>query len=187
MQTFLTSKWAKPAMIAIAIFLALLLIIPVFSSTHNRVVTLEENINTSGSNINKEEQRRVDVFNNLVDAVESAKRFEKATQVQIAEARSQANSGNVEQAMLTIAAVAEAYPEIKSVVLYDRAMTEFSVTENRLAGYREQFNTDVRSYNRKVRSFPSNLFLTIMGYDKQNFQYQEYEIQPNSHRDLFSE
>lgn len=186
-MSILTHRWAKPAIIATTIIVTLLIFVPIFSGTYNRVVTLEENLGTSASNINKEEQRRVDLFNNLVDAVENAKNFEKSTQVQIAEARSQANQGNVQEAMLTIAAVAEAYPEIKSIQLYDKTMTEFSVTENRLAGYREQYNIDVRSYNRKVRSFPSNLVLAVMGYEKQDFGYLDYEIKPEAHRDLFSQ
>lgn len=187
MESVLTSRFFKPALIAGGIITFLLLFIPMFSGTYNRVVTLEENINTSKSNINKEEQRRVDLFNNLVDAVENAKDFEKSTQVQIAEARSQANNGQIEQATLTIQAVAEAYPEIKSIALYDKTMTEFSITENRLAGYREQYNVDVRSYNRKVRSFPSNLILAVMGYEKQDFKYLEYDVPSQGHRDLFKQ
>lgn len=184
---YLSHKWAKPAIIAGLVALVLMIFIPIFSGTYNRVVTLEENINTSKSNISKEEQRRVDLFNNLVDAVESAKEFEKATQVQIAEARGQANQGNVQEAMLTIAAVTEAYPEIKSMPLYDKTMTEFSVTENRLAGYREQYNTDVRSYNRKVRSFPTNIVLGIMGYEKQDFEYLDFKVNNEEARDLFTQ
>ena len=186
-MNYLTHKWAKPAIIIGIVLVALLTIIPIFSGAYNRVVTLEENINTAQSNISKEEQRRVDLFNNLVDAVENAKEFEKSTQVQIAEARSQAARGNVNEAMLAIAAVAEAYPEIKSIALYDKTMTEFSVTENRLAGYREQYNNDVRSYNRKVRSFPTNLILAIMGYEKQDFKYLDFNVDNTEARNLFAE
>lgn len=183
----LTSTWAKPAIIAGIVIVSLLLFIPIFSGAYNRVVELEENINTSKSNISKEEQRRVDLFNNLVDAVQNAKEFEQATQVQIAEARSQANQGNVQEAMLTIAAVAEAYPEIKSIALYDKTMTEFSITENRLANYREQYNNDVREYNRMVRGFWNRIILGIMGYEKQDFQYLDYEVDNREARDLFDE
>jgi LemA protein len=182
----MTAKWFKPLVVVGIVLVSLLTIIPVFSGNYNRVVTLEENIKTSESNISKEEQRRVDLFNNLVDAVESAKTFEQETQTKIAEARSQANKGQVDQAMLTIASVVEAYPEIKSLSLYDKTMTEFSVTENRLAGYREQFNNDVRSYNRKVRSFPTNLILGIMGYEKQDFKYLDYEVNNAEARNLFN-
>lgn len=165
---------------------AILLLMSILSGTYNAVVGLEENINTAKSNISKEEKRRVDLFNNLVDAVESAKNFEKETQTKIAEARSQANKGNVEQALLTLQSVTEAYPEIKSIALYDKTMTEFSVTENRIANYREQYNNDVREYNRKVRRFPTNIYLAILGYDKQDFKYLEYDIKENEHRDLFT-
>lgn len=185
-MSYLTHKWAKPAIITGIIVVIFMIFIPLFSGTYNRVVTLEENINTSASNISKEEQRRVDLFNNLVDAVESARDFEQATQVQIAEARGQANQGNVEEAFLTIAAVAEAYPEIKSTQLYEQTMTEFSITENRLAGHREQYNTDIRSYNRRVRSFPSNIVLSIMGYEKQDFRYLDYNVDNSEARNLFN-
>lgn len=185
MQNILSKPWAKKAIIGGGIILFFLMLIPIFSGRYNRVVTLEENINTSQSNISKEEQRRVDLFNNLVDAVENARDFEKETQVEIAKARSQGNSGNVDEAFLTIAAVAEAYPEIKSIQLYDKALTEFSVTENRLAGYREQYNVDVRSYNRNVRSFPNNLILGVMGYEKQDFQYLDFNVDNSEARNLF--
>ena len=66
-------------------------------------------------------------------------------------------------------------------------MNEFSITENRIAGYREQYNNDVRSYNRKVRSFPTNLVLGIMGYEKQDFKYLNYDVPAQGHRNLFSE
>lgn len=184
-MNILAYKWVKPAIIVGIVIVALLTLIPIFSGTYNRAITLEENINTSKSNINKEEQRRVDLFNNLVDAVENAKTFEQDTIVKLSEARGLANSGKIEQAQLTLAATVEAYPEIKSIALYDKTMTEFSITENRIAGYREQYNNDVRSYNRKIRSFPTNIILNIMGYDKQDFKYLDYEVEPQGHRNLF--
>lgn len=184
--SILTSKWFKPAVIAASILLVILLFMPIFSGKYNRAVTLEENVKTSQSNISKEEQRRVDLFNNLVDAVESAKTFEQETQTKIAEARSQGNKGQVDQALLTINNVVEAYPEIKSTALYQQTMTEFSVTENRLAGYREQYNNDVRSYNRYTRGFFTRMVLAIMGYDKQDFPYLNYNVNNNDARNLFT-
>lgn len=164
-----------------------IMVISIFSGTYNRVVTLEENINTSKSNISKEEKRRADLFNNLADAVQAYDKHEQTTLQKVIEARQQANGGNIDQAMLTLAAVVEQYPQLKSQENYKQAMTEFSVTENRIAQYREQYNNDVRSYNRKVRSFPTNMVLGIMGYDKQDFQYLEYKTEENEHRNLFSQ
>lgn len=185
MQSFMTSKWFKPLAIAAGIILLLLMILPMFTSKYNRAVTLEENVNSAKSNISKEEQRRVDLFNNLVDAVESARTFEQETQTKIAEARSQANKGQVEQAQILLTSVVEAYPEIKSIDLYKNTMTEFSITENRLAGYREQYNNDVRAYNRFTRGFWTRVALFFTGYQKQDFPYLDYKVDNKDARNLF--
>lgn len=157
------------------------------SGWYNTAITSEENINTSLSNISKEEQRRVDLFNNLVDTVESYNKFEKETLTQVIEARAQGNAGKVEEAMLTLAMVVEAYPELKSISNYDKLMLEFSITENRIASYREQYNNDIRSYNKFVRSFPIGFILSIIGYNKQDFQYLDYQVNNEDARNLFTE
>ena len=156
-------------------------------SVNNTYVNKSQNVLTSQSNISKEEQRRVDLFNNLVDAVQSAKTFEQETQTKIAAARSQGNKGNVDQAMLTINAVTEAYPEIKSTALYQQTMLEFSVTENRLAQYREQYNSDVREFNGYVQSFPAGIFLSIVGKDKTLKLYLDYNVDNSQARNLFGD
>lgn len=186
-ESIFSAKWFKPVVGIAAVLLILAMFIPMFTSKYNRAVTLEENVSSAQSNISKEEQRRVDLFNNLVDAVESAKEFEKSTQVQIAEARGQGNSGNVNEAMLAIAAVVEAYPEIKSTALYQQTMTEFSVTENRLAGYREQFNNDVREYNRFTRGFFTRIALAVTGYEVLDFKYLDYKVDNSEARNLFNQ
>lgn len=168
--------------VAIVLFVTILII---GANANNTAVRQEETINTSQSNISKEEQRRVDLFNNLVDAVQSAANFEQATQTKIAEARSQGNSGNIDQAMLTIQAVAEAYPQIKSVELYKQTMLEFSITENRLASYREQYNNDVKAYRTTVRSFPRSMVLGIMGYDVKDYKLLDFKVDNSEARNLF--
>ncbi len=185
-SSIMTAKWFKPAVTVGIILLALLMFIPMFTSKYNRAVTLEENVTSSKSNISKEEQRRVDLFNNLVDAVQSAKTFEQETLVQIAQARGQANKGQVENAMITLASVVEAYPEIKTTDLYKQTMTEFAVTENRLAGYREQYNNDVREYKRMTRGFFTRIALAVTGYDVQPFQYLDYKVDNSEARNLFN-
>lgn len=182
----LTNKQIKLIIGAGLAVLALIVGIAIFSGTYNSIVTLEENVNTAQSNISKEEKRRVDLFNNLVDAVQSYDKFEQSTLEKVITARQQANGGQIENAQLTLAAVVEAYPELKSQGNYQRAMTEFSITENRIADYREQYNEDMRSYNNRVRKFPTNAILGIMGYDKKDFKYLDYEVKENEHRDLFN-
>lgn len=166
--------------------LAIILIISIGSGTFNRAVSIEENVNTSASNIKNEEKRRADLFNNLADAVQSYDKHESGTLERTIEARQVANSGNVEQASLMLAAVVEQYPVLKSQENYKQAMTEFSVTENRLAENRSQYNNDVREYSRYTRGFWTRLWLGIFGYEKQDFKYLDLQTKENEHRDLFS-
>ena len=170
--------------LAVVVVLAIT-VIGVFASANNKVVKLEETINTSQSNISKEEQRRVDLFNNLVDAVQSYNQFEQATLEKVIQARQQANGGQIENAQLTLAAVVEAYPQLKSQDNYKQAMLEFSITENRLAQYREQYNGDVKSYNQAVRTFPRSMILAIMGYDKKDYKYLDFNVDNAEARVLF--
>lgn len=183
----MNSALVKPLLIVGGVILLIIIVISVFAGTNNRVVVLEENINTAQSNISKEEQRRADLFNNLADAVQAYDKHEQGTLQAVIEARQVANGGNVEQASLMLAAVVEQYPQLQSQKNYQTAMTEFSVTENRLAGYRELYNNEVRSYNNYTRSFWTKIVLSLMGYERQDFKYLDYEVDKNEHRDLFGE
>ena len=172
----------------IGIILAVVLIITgVIASTRNHAISLEESVKTSQSNISKEEQRRVDLFNNLVDAVKSYNKFEEGTLAKITEARAQANSGKIENAQLTIQSVVENYPQLKSQENYKTAQLEFSITENRLASYREQYNNEIKEYNKNVRSFPTNIWLGLSGYETQKFEYLDYKVDNSKARNLFDD
>ena len=183
----LTPKAIMGLIIGGGVLLFIFLAIAISGGAYNRAVSLEENVNTSGSNIQNEEKRRADLFNNLADAVQSYNKFEQKTLKDVIAARQVANGGNVEQASLMLAAVVEQYPQLKSQDNYKQAMTEFSVTENRLAQNRAQFNNDVREYNRYTRGFWTRFWLGFSGYEKQDFKYLDLKTEENEHRDLFSE
>lgn len=181
------SKGLINLLVGIGVAVVLIIVIAAtLGGVNNTYVTKDQNVATAKSNISKEEQRRVDLFNNLVDAVQDARTFEAETQTKIAEARTQANGGNVEQAQLTLSAVVEAYPEIKSIDLYKNTMTEFSITENRLAGYREQFNNDTRDFNIYVQGFPQTIFLSLLGKDKSQKPLLDFNVDNAEARDLFN-
>lgn len=182
---YATKKAINIYIIAGAVFVLGLLIVSPLSSVNNHYVALNQNVSTSKSNISKEEQRRVDLFNNLVDAIQSYNNFEQSTLTQITQARSQAAGGDVDGAALAINAVVEAYPQLKSQDNYKQAELEFSVTENRLAQYREQYNNDVRSFNGYVQSFPATMFLSVEGKDKAQKPYLDYNVDNSQARNLF--
>lgn len=178
----------KKVLIIIGIVLSVILlgVIMIFSS-NNRAIGYEEQVKTSKSDIQIQEKRRADLIVNLVDTIKNYDKFEKDTLNQVMEARNKATNGNVEEAKIMINAVAEQYPELKSIENYKYLMTELSTTENLIAIQRESYNTRVKEYNRYVKKFPTHIFLNISGYEIQNYNYLEYTGLEDSPKNLFDE
>lgn len=164
--------------------LGLLFIIPMVT-TSNTAIRLENQVETAKANINKEQNRRVTLFNNLVNATESYNKYEADTQKKIVSARTKANKGNVEGAKVELNAVAEKYPELKAQKNYSQTMTEFSKTENRLADYTESYNSDIKSYNNYTETFPRSFFLSLTGHSVQHYTQSSLEVNPSDGNNLF--
>lgn len=157
----------------------------VLVSNYNTVVKLEEEINESVGNIEVSQKRRIDLIPNFVDSVKDYKKFEGETLEKIIQARSQSNEGNVDQANKTISMVVENYPELKASDLYKNLQIELSTTENDIANYRRIYNLDVKTYNKKCKSFPTNIIINIMGYDVKEFEFTKYENSSQIPSNLF--
>lgn len=178
----------KKFLIGLGIIIAIILmIVGMFVGTKNTAINLEEQIKESKSSINIQEKRREDLIYNLVDTVESYNKYEQDTMTRIIEARTQASNGNVEEAEILINAVAEQYPELKSNENYKTLMTELAVTENLIAEHRNNYNIQVKNYNKHIKAFPNNIILNIMGYEKMESTYLEYEASEDAPRNLFEE
>lgn len=182
------SKKLFGVLIGLGIFIGLVVIsMAIAFTTQNKAIGLEEQINESKSAIEIQEKRRVDLILNLVDTVKAYDKHEEGTLTKLAEARSQANKGEVENAELTLQAVTEAYPELKSQANYKELMNELSTTENLIAQHRNNFNIQVKSYNKYVRKFPNSMLLGMMGYEKIDVKYLEYNAPSDAPQNLFDE
>ena len=178
----------KKILISLAIFIGIVLMIAgIFVGINNTTINLEEQIKESKSSINIQEKRREDLIINLVDTVKDFNKYEQETMSKIVEARAKASNGQVEEAQTLISAVAEQYPELKSNENYKTLMTELSVTENMIAEHRNNYNIQVKQYNKHVKKFPNNVILNIMGYDKLENTYLQYEVSEDSAKNLFEE
>lgn len=178
----------KKVLIIISIMLGVVLLnVGMFVGANNKAINLEEQIKESKSAINIQEKRREDLIYNLVDTVESYNNYEQETMTKIVEARSNANNGNVEEAETLINAIVEKYPELKSNENYKTLMTELAMTENIIAEYRNNYNIQVKQYNKHIKSFPNSVILRTMGYEKLDNTYLEYEASEDAPRNLFKE
>lgn len=179
-------NWKLYLIIAAGIIAVFWLCVFGIQSAQNRAFGLEESVKTAESDIKIQEKRRVDLVYNLADCVVQYDKHEAETLVDVVEARG-GTSTEMENVTMAIAAVAEAYPELKSDGNYKELMNELSTTENLIAQYRENYNRHVREYNRYVKKFPTRIFLNMLGYERQTYKYLDYDAPSDSPQNLFEE
>lgn len=159
-------------MVVVAVFIS-------FGSTallaRNYAYNLEEQINVAHSNIDVQQKRRADLIPNLVECVKAYDRHEYETLTAIVNGRA-IDRKTMDEVQVAIAAVAEAYPELQSSANYRELMNELSITENLITNYRKNYNAQVRRYKNYVRRFPYTFLLSIVGYDKLDYNYLEFEV-----------
>lgn len=176
----------KKILIILGIVVSVVLFVVIgFVTTNNHVIVLEEQIKESESSIKIQEKRRLDLIVNLVDTVKSYNEYEQETLSKIVDARSKAIDGQVEEAEKLINLVVEQYPELKSNENYKQVMIEMSVTENLIAEHRNNYNEQIKSYNKYTKKFPNSLILNMMGYDRQKYEYLNYEVSEDAPTNLW--
>ncbi|MGL5380227.1 LemA family protein [Clostridium sp.] len=165
--------------VKITILIVVLLAVIAFPvvGSYNKLVSLEQTVNTAQANIDTQLQRRSDLIPNLVSTVKGYASQEKEIFTDIANARSklagatnisdQATANNeLSNALSRLLVVVERYPELKSNENFKDLSIQLEGTENRIAIARQDYNTAVTNYNTKRRSFPSNLLASLFGFEE---------------------
>jgi LemA protein len=178
-------NWKVMLIVAAGILAVILLGVFVVQSSQNKAIALEEQVNSADSDIKVQEKRRVDLVMNLADCVKQYDKHEAETLKSIVEGRGK--TGDIENVTTAITAVSEAYPELKSDSNYKELMNELSITENLIAEYRSNYNKQIKEYNRYVRKFPTRTFLSLLGYETQDYTYLDYDAPVDAPQDLFKE
>lgn len=178
-----TVKSGRPSWVLPAIIIGILAVIIFFWSVNikNSALEFSQGVSKSWGDVNTSYQRRNDLIGNLVKTVEGAANFEKSTLVEVAEARSKANSVQVDPSNVTpeqLAAFAtaqenlmgsvnklignvtiERYPELKTNQNFLKLQDELASTENEIRTARTRYNEKVEVYNNYVLRFPNSMFL----------------------------
>lgn len=179
------NKWKAVGISILAgIFVALAIIFGIQNSA-NKAISLEESVESSKSDVEVQEKRRVDLIYNLVDCVKQYDKHEAETMKDTVKARSNKNDESIQQVTTMINATAEAYPDLKSNTNYKELMNELSTTENLIANYRSNYNSTIKGYNRYVKKFPTRIFLNITGYEVKDYKYLEYNSPSDAPQNLF--
>ena len=154
-----------------------------FVATGNRLVALQESVNTAWAQVETVLQRRFDLIPNLVATVKGYAEHEKEILEEVTRLRSQwgqaktvdekAKVGSQLEGVLSrLLVVSENYPDLKANQNFRDLQVELSGTENRVAVERQRYNEVVRSYNTAVRQFPASLVANFRGFttDKEYFE-----------------
>ena len=149
-------------------------------SGYNGLITANESVQSSWSQVETQYQRRFDLIPNLVNTVQGAADFEQETFTQVTAARSQWQSAdsrgeqisaaqNFDSALGRLLVTVENYPQLQATQAFRDFMVQLEGTENRIATARRDFNESVRSFNVRVKRFPTNLVAGMFGFDEAEF------------------
>lgn len=148
--------------------------------TYNGLVTLKVRVDEAWSDITIQLKRRADLIPNLVNTVKGYAKHESGVFERVTEARSAiVNAGSPKEAakadnMLTDAlksvfAVAEAYPDLKASQNFSELQQELVDTEDKIQAARRFYNAGVRDLSTKLQQFPSNIIGSMFGFKEREF------------------
>ena len=172
----------QKTLLIVAAILVLVVVIPYsfLKGTYNTLVTLDEGVKGAWAQVENQLQRRYDLIPNYVETVKGYAAHEKEVFVTVTEARSKvAGAGTINEkiqannalssALSRLLLVVERYPELKANTNFIRLQDELAGTENRIAVERRRFNETVKTYNIKIRTFPTNIIAGMFGFEKAAF------------------
>ena len=155
---------------------------------YNNFVRLVNRTKEAWADIDVQLKRRYDLIPNLVSTVKGYAKHEKGTFEKVTEMRAKAISaqgtaekGQAEnmltQALRSVFAVAENYPDLKANENFLELQRELSDTENKIQAARRFYNTMVRDLNTKIETFPPNIIARLFNFKKIEFFETEEELE----------
>lgn len=170
-------KWNKPWVWICGILLILILFT---IGSYNRLISLNQEVSQSWSQVENQLQRRNDLVPNLVSTVKGYAKHEKAIFTEVSEARtrlagaistgSQADkvdaAKGMDSAIGRLIAIAENYPNLRASENFRALQDQLEGTENRIAVERMRYNQAVQSYNTAAMRFPMLMFVNWFKFDK---------------------
>lgn len=161
--------WALLIIVAVVI----IAVIAIF----NRLVGLKNRTEEAWSDIDVQLKRRYDLIPNLVEAVKGYAKHEKELFEKVTSARADAMKSKgvadkakaenqITEALKSVFAVAENYPNLKANENFIELQKEVTDTEDKIQASRRFYNANVRDLNISIESFPSNVIAGMFGYKK---------------------
>jgi LemA protein len=174
-------KKMSGGLIAVIVIVVLLVILVGSGiSSYNSLVSLNENVELGKANIETQLQRRLDLIPNFVNTVKGYASHEIEAINSVTDARAKlAGAGtltdmaNADQqltsALSRLLVVVENYPDLKADKQFTALSDELAGTENRIAVARKDYNDTVKTYNQKIRTFPTVIYANMFGFKSADY------------------
>jgi LemA protein len=168
-----------------------LIIVAIAGGSYNRLVRLQQGVNTQWAQVQNVYQRRADLIPNLVATVSGAANFEKSTLTEITAARASVGQvkidpnsaptdpaklaeferaqGQLSGALSRLLVVSERYPELRATQNFRDLQAQLEGTENRISVERRSFNEAVQQYNTAIKSFPAAFYAGMFGFKERPY------------------
>lgn len=184
---------ALPVIVGVVVIVLVVLLLGVGS--YNKLVGLQEGVESAWGQVENVYQRRADLVPNLVATVRGARDFEQETLTRVVEARAkvgqvqvggvpdaeqlesfQSAQGELSSALSRLLVVVERYPELTATQAFRDLQVQLEGTENRIAVERRNFNQAAQAYNTARRRFPAVLVAGMMGFEPRPY----FESEPGA-------
>lgn len=163
--------WALAVILVLVFFVIL---------AYNSLVKLRVQSENAWADIDVQLKRRYDLVPNLVETVKGYAGHERATFEKVTEARTRAMSatgpaakahaeGMLTEALKTLFAVAENYPQLRAVESFTQLQAQLSEIEEQLQLARRYYNAVVRDLNTRIAQFPTNLIAGLFNFRAREF------------------
>ena len=155
------------------------------SCNYNSLVEKQQKVDQSWAEVENQYQRRADLVPNLVSTVKGYAAHESSTLEKVTQARAAATSinitadnlneenlarfqqaqGELGQALKSLLAVQEAYPDLKANENFMALQAQLEGTENRITVARGRYTEAVQDYNTSIKKFPPVIYAGWFGFD----------------------
>lgn len=164
----------------IYLLISVIIVLFVLVLIYNSLAQTRVAVNESLSGIEVQLKRRADLVPNLMETVKGYTKHESEVFDNVVKARERMlSASNIKEeatadnllsgALKSVFALAESYPDLKASENFKGLQADLSDIEAKISYARQFYNNNVKTYNQKIVTFPTNLIAKAFNFNEESF------------------